>query len=132
MHPSCGTLTRAAGIGFVIFSLAPNIVDYSMVASRNLECHVGRSAANALAVGFPFLTGWIFYFGVSFSDLVSAASPLLNGAVQFIVPAALFFCYLGMEQARESATRESTPRERAPGSALPVVPPQSALRSRAP
>ena len=93
VHPECGVLTRACGVGFVVFSLLPNITDYAMVASRNLECHIGSLAANVLGVGMPFATAWMFYFGASFSALVSSLAPLLNGAVQFLVPALLFLAY---------------------------------------
>jgi hypothetical protein len=74
-------------------SQAPNIVDYSMVAARNLECHIGHGPANAAGIGLPFVIAWRFYFGHSFSDLVNLASPFLNGAVQFVVPALLFAAY---------------------------------------
>ncbi len=93
VHPACGIITRASGIGFVVASLAANIVDYAMVASRNLECHVGTAAANILGIGLPFAVGWQFYFGATFASLVNAASPLLNGTVQFVVPALLFRAY---------------------------------------
>ena len=36
-----------------------------MVAARNLECHVGRGAGNALGIVAPFAVAWRFYFGVS-------------------------------------------------------------------
>ena len=36
----------------------------------------------AAGIVLPFLVGWLFYFGTSFADLVSIASPLLNGMVQ--------------------------------------------------
>ena len=85
-HPSCGFATRAAGIGFVISSLAPNIVDYAMVASRNLEGHLGPAAADGIGILLPFALAWRFYFGASFSRLVNAASPALNGSVQFLIP----------------------------------------------
>ena len=39
--------------------------DYGMVAARNLECHVGRGAGNALGIVAPFAVAWRFYFGVS-------------------------------------------------------------------
>lgn len=93
VHPSCGTVTRAAGVTFVISSLASNIVDYAMVAARNLESHVGSSVALAIGVGFPFASAWLFYFGQSFSDLIQLASPLLNGMIQFVVPGVLFYMY---------------------------------------
>lgn len=93
VHPQCGTGTRAAGVTFVISSLASNIVDYAMVAARNLECHVGSNAALIIGVGFPFASGWLFYFGQSFSDLITLASPLLNGVIQFVVPGVLFYLY---------------------------------------
>jgi hypothetical protein len=101
IHPSCGTLTKAAGIIFVISSLASNIVDYAMVACRNLECHVGSNAANVVGVALPFASGFLFYFGASFSDLISIASPFLNGAIQFAVPALLFWSYARFEKAEE-------------------------------
>ena len=41
----------------------------------------------------PFAAAWMFYFGASFSALVSNLAPLLNGAVQFFVPALLFLAY---------------------------------------
>jgi hypothetical protein len=100
-HSSCGTATRCAGVLFVVASLVSNIVDYAMVSVRNIESHVGATAANAIGVGMPFAVAWGFYFGASFAELVSLASPLLNGAVQFIVPAALFYAY---------AAREKSPR----------------------
>lgn len=40
-HPECGPVTRGAGILFVVFSLAPNVVDYAMAsrtAPRALFC----------------------------------------------------------------------------------------------
>jgi hypothetical protein len=97
VHPACGVLTRACGIGFVVSSLAANIVDYAMVASRNLESHLGVTAANMLGIGLPFASGWLFFFGESFASLVNAASPLLNGMVQFVVPALLFLAYSRMD-----------------------------------
>ena len=137
VHPSCGTATKAAGIIFVVSSLASNIVDYAMVrvggsgvgpevageagaedwlrharpslscvrrppphpqvAVRNLECHVGSEGANGLGVFLPFLMGFVFYFGESFADLINLASPLLNGAIQFAVPALLFWAYARFE-----------------------------------
>ena len=96
-HPACGTLTKASGIGFVVSSLASNIVDYAMVASRNLECHVGTTAANLLGIGVPFAVAWAFYGGASFANLVNAASPLLNGLVQFVVPALMFRAYTRLD-----------------------------------
>jgi hypothetical protein len=98
-HPSCGRGTQAAGIIFVISSLATNIVDYAMVAVRNLECHTGAGAANFAGVFLPFATGFLFYFGSTFAELVSIASPLLNGAVQFCVPALLFWSFSFYEKA---------------------------------
>jgi hypothetical protein len=71
----------------------------AQVAARNLECHIGSAAANALGIGLPFLVAWLFYFGHSFSDLVNLASPFLNGAVQFVVPALLFAAYESYESA---------------------------------
>lgn len=35
VHPQCGPVTRAAGILFVVFSLAPNVVDYAMARRRS-------------------------------------------------------------------------------------------------
>lgn len=93
VHPQCGTGTKAAGVTFVISSLASNIVDYAMVAARNLECHVGANLSLAVGVGAPFCVGWLFYFGQSFSDLITLASPLLNGVIQFVVPGILFYLY---------------------------------------
>ncbi len=55
---------------------------------------MGAAAANAAGIGLPFALAWAFYFGATFSDLVNAASPFLNGAVQFIVPALLFAAYM--------------------------------------
>ena len=60
---------------------------------RNLESHTGTTLAYVAGIVVPFASGWLFYFGTSFSDLVSIASPLLNGVVQFIVPGALFWAY---------------------------------------
>lgn len=96
-HPACGTLTKVCGTVFVVSSLAPNIVDYAMVASRNLECHVGTGVANLLGIGLPFATAWAFYGGASFANLVNAASPLLNGLVQFVVPALMFRAYTRLD-----------------------------------
>ena len=120
-HPACGVLTRACGVGFVVFSLLPNITDYAMVASRNMECHIGALAANLLGVGVPFGTAWLFYFGASFSALVSSLAPLLNGAVQFLVPALLFLAYTrfdgagGVVSLLDVRLRESTWRSAAMG-----------------
>jgi hypothetical protein len=124
IHPSCGTLTKAAGIIFVISSLASNIVDYAMVACRNLECHVGSTAANAVGVALPFASGFLFYFGQTFSDLISIASPLLNGAIQFAVPALLFWAYARFEKAEHLSMlgmKASTGTWRAIAMALAVV-----------
>ena len=97
-HASCGPATRCAGVLFVVASLVSNIVDYAMVSVRNLESHVGSAAANAIGVAMPFAVAWLFYFGASFSQLVSLASPLLNGMIQFVVPAVLFYAYAGLEK----------------------------------
>jgi len=97
-HPSCGTPIRACGILFVIASLLPNITDYAMVASRNLESHIGHSAANAAGIVFPFLVGWMFYLGAAFSTLINVSSPLLNGLVQFVVPSLLFSAYERLDE----------------------------------
>lgn len=97
-HASCGPATRCAGVLFVVASLVSNIVDYAMVSVRNLESHIGSAWSNAIGVGMPFAVGWLFYFGASFADLVSLASPLLNGAVQFLIPALLFFGYAALEK----------------------------------
>lgn len=114
VHPACGALTKASGVLFVIASLAPNIVDYGMVASRNLECHLGTAAANALGIGLPFAFAWCFYFGTSFSTLVNVASPLLNGLVQFVVPALLFAAYERLDSSGGSVTPPpASPRDRA-------------------
>ena len=107
VHPACGALTKACGVLFVIASLAPNIVDYSMVAARNLECHLGAGAANGAGIGVPFALAWLFYFGTSFSTLVNVASPLLNGLVQFVVPALLFAAYERLDSAGGSVTPPS-------------------------
>lgn len=72
-----------------------------MVAARNLETHVGSPVALSVGVGLPFAIGWLFYFGQSFSDLITIASPLLNGAIQFGVPGVLFFLYSRMLKAEE-------------------------------
>ena len=97
VHPNCGALTEGAGVVFVITCLATSIVDYAMVAARNLEAHTGERVANLLGVGLPFATGWLFYFGQSFADMINAAAPLLNGAIQFCVPAALYWIYSRLE-----------------------------------
>ena len=97
-HASCGPATRFAGVLFVVSSLVSNIVDYAMVSVRNLESHVGAVAANAIGVAMPFAVAWLFYFGASFSQLVSLASPLLNGMIQFVVPAVLFYAYAALEK----------------------------------
>lgn len=99
VHPACGSATRFAGVLFVVSNLVSNIVDYAMVAVRNLECHVGFGVATCLGLVLPFVGGFTFYFGATFADLVTVASPFLNGAVQFVVPAALFCAYAGMEPA---------------------------------
>ena len=104
VHPACGALTKACGVLFVISSLAPNIVDYSMVAARNLECHLGTGAANGLGIAVPFAVAFLFYFGTSFSTLVNVASPLLNGLVQFVVPALLFAAYERLDSSGGSVT----------------------------
>jgi hypothetical protein len=93
VHPACGALTKACGVLFVIASLATNIVDYGMVASRNLEVHVGTVPANVMGIALPFAVAWKFYFGTAFADLINAASPCLNGFVQFVAPALLFAAY---------------------------------------
>lgn len=67
------------------------------MASRNLECHIGKTPANLVGIGLPFATAWLFFFGASLSALVSALTPILNGAVQFCVPALLFYFYLGLQ-----------------------------------
>ena len=107
VHPACGALTKACGVLFVISSLAPNIVDYSMVAARNLECHLGTGAANGLGIAVPFAVAFLFYFGTSFSTLVNVASPLLNGLVQFVVPALLFAAYERLDSSGGSVTPPS-------------------------
>jgi len=102
-HPDCGVLTRACGIGFVVCSLLPNICDYAMVASRNAESHTGTAAANLLGVGVPFASAFLFYFGASFSDLVSALAPGLNGLIQFVVPACLYLAYAQLEESADGS-----------------------------
>jgi len=82
---------------FVITCLATSIVDYAMVATRNLEAHTGERVANLLGVGLPFASGWLFYFGQSFADMINTAAPLLNGAIQFCVPAGLYLVYARLE-----------------------------------
>jgi len=97
VHPNCGVWTESAGVLFVITCLATSIVDYAMVATRNLEAHTGERVANLLGVGLPFASGWLFYFGQSFADMINTAAPLLNGAIQFCVPAGLYLVYARLE-----------------------------------
>ena len=102
VHPQCGLLTQMAGIVFVISSLATSIVDYAMVAVRNLEAHTGDKVASLAGVALPFMTGWLFYFGKSFANLLNIAAPLLNGSIQFMVPGALFYAYSRLDRATPS------------------------------
>jgi hypothetical protein len=89
-----------------------------MVAKRNLEVHTGERLASLLGVGLPFASGWLFYFGTSFADLINAAAPLLNGAIQFCVPAALYWVYSRLEAAEGLPAVEKMLGTRIP---LPVL-----------
>lgn len=90
LRPDVSAFTRICGIVFAVTSILPNVVDYAMAASRNLQGHVGVLWANILSVGLPFSLSWVFYFGAAFNNLVNATSTFLGGLVQFIVPALLF------------------------------------------
>ena len=118
VHPDCGVITEAAGVLFVITCLATSIVDYAMVATRNLEAHTGERVANVLGVGLPFGAGWLFYFGQSFADMINTAAPLLNGAIQFCVPAGLYWVYSRLEAAEGGAAADMLLGSRIP---LPVL-----------
>ena len=118
VHPNCGVWTESAGVLFVITCLATSIVDYAMVATRNLEAHTGERVANLLGVGLPFASGWLFYFGQSFADMINTAAPLLNGAIQFCVPAGLYLVYARLEASEGTPVADKLLGSRIP---LPVL-----------
>lgn len=94
LRPDVSAFTRICGVVFAVTSILPNVVDYAMAASRNLQAHTGVLAANILSVGLPFSLSWVFYFGAAFNTLVNATSTFLGGLVQFVVPAILFLYYV--------------------------------------
>lgn len=94
LRPDVTLFTQVCGIMFAVASLLPNLVDYTMAASRNLENHVGLLRANALGVGLPYMLAWVFYFGSTFNILVNCTSTFLGGTIQFLVPTLLFIFYL--------------------------------------
>jgi len=100
VRPDVGTLTELCGILFAITALVPNIVDYQMAVSRNLEAHFGPARAGWLGVGLPYGIAWAFYFGAAFNTLVNSCTVFLNGAVEVALPCILFlFFSLSFKQA---------------------------------
>lgn len=93
VRPDVGTITELCGIAFAITALVPNVVDYQMAVSRNLELHMGASKANWLGVGLPYAVAWVFYFGNAFNILVNSTSVALNGIVELILPTVLFLVF---------------------------------------
>lgn len=93
VRPDVGTVTELCGIAFAVTALIPNIVDYQMAVSRNLELHLGPSKANWLGVGLPYAVAWVFYFGNAFNILVNSTSVALNGIVELILPTVLFLVF---------------------------------------
>lgn len=94
LRPDVSSFTRICGVLFAVSSILPNVVDYAMAASRNLQNHTGVLWANVLSVGLPFGLSWTFYFGAAFNTLVNLTSTFLGGLVQFVVPALLFLYYV--------------------------------------
>ena len=95
VRPDVGIITEMCGIGFAVSALLPNVVDYQMAVTRNLELHLGPARANVLGVGLPYSVAWLFYFGAAFNSLVNATSIALNGAIEFVVPCVLFLLFAG-------------------------------------
>ena len=93
VRPDVGIITELCGIAFAITALVPNVVDYQMAVSRNLELHMGASKANWLGVGLPYAVAWVFYFGNAFNILVNSTSVALNGIVELILPTVLFLVF---------------------------------------
>jgi hypothetical protein len=93
VRPDVGTLTELCGILFAITALVPNIVDYQMAVSRNLEAHFGPARAGWLGVGLPYGIAWAFYFGAAFNTLVNSCTVFLNGAVEVALPCILFLFF---------------------------------------
>ena len=100
VRPDVGTVTELSGILFAITALVPNVVDYTMSASRNLESSFGSARAHMLGIGLPYAVAWFFYFGDAFNTLVNTTTVLLNGVVELALPCTLFlFFALSFRQA---------------------------------
>jgi hypothetical protein len=82
VRPDVGTLTELCGIGFAITALVPNIVDYMMASTRNLEAHLGPLRARLLGVGLPFAVAWVFYFGKALNGAFSEKRATRNEATR--------------------------------------------------
>jgi hypothetical protein len=93
VRPDVGTLTELCGILFAITALVPNIVDYQMAVSRNLEAHFGAARAGWVGVGLPYGIAWMFYFGAAFNTLVNVSTVFLNGMVELALPCTLFLYF---------------------------------------
>jgi len=116
VRPDVGIITEMCGIGFAVSALLPNVVDYQMAVTRNLELHLGPARANVLGVGLPYSVAWLFYFGAAFNSLVNATSIALNGAIEFVVPCVLFLLFAGsfrLAQVRVCGLRMSVRRWKA-------------------